>query len=324
IFSPEHGLFGLLDEKVGDTVDPETGLTVFSLYGKTQRPTPEMLEGVDTILFDIQDIGARFYTYPATMGLAIEEAAKHNIRVVVLDRPNPITGVRVDGPISDKDRPRFTAFGPLPVMHGLTVGELARLFNKEYNIHCDLTVVEVKGWKRSMWWDETGLPWINPSPNMRNLAQATLYPGVCLLEATNVSVGRGTDQPFEFVGAPWIDGRKWAAALNAANLPGVRFVPISFTPAKGSKFGEKACGGVYVFLTDREAFEPVRTGLTMAWHLRKLFGDAFEVDKVLNLLGNAEVMQALKTTDDPAKLPALWKTPLDEFKKVRERYLIYP
>jgi uncharacterized protein YbbC (DUF1343 family)/CubicO group peptidase (beta-lactamase class C family) len=324
IFSPEHGLYGKVDEKVGDTVDPETGIKVFSLYGETRQPTPQMLEGVDTILFDIQDIGARFYTYPATMGLAMEAAAKQNIEVVVLDRPNPITGVRVDGPISDKDRPRFTAFGPLPVQHGMTIGELARLFNKEYNINCKLTVIEVKGWKRSMWWDETGLMWTNPSPNMRNLTQATLYPAVCLLEACNVSVGRGTDQPFEYVGAPWIDGRKWAAALNAAGLPGTRFVPMAFTPIKGSKFGEKPCQGVYVMLTDREAFEPVRTGLTMAWTLKQQFGDQFEIDAVLNLLGNAEVMKALKTTDDPAKLPAMWKAPLAEFGKVRAKYLIYP
>ncbi len=324
IFSPEHGLFGAVDEKVGDTVDPETGIKVFSLYGETRQPSPQMLEGVDLILFDIQDIGARFYTYPATLGLAMEAAAKQKIQVVVLDRPNPITGVRVDGPISDKGRPRFTAFGPLPVMHGMTIGELARLFNQEYGINCELTVVQVKGWKRSMWWDQTGLMWTNPSPNMRNLTQAALYPATCLLEACNVSVGRGTDQPFEFIGAPWIDGRKWAAACNTAGLPGVRFVPIEFTPAKGSKFGEKPCQGVYLLLTDREAFEPARTGLTMAWALKQLFGDEFQVDAVLNLMGNAEVLKTLKSTDNPAKLPALWQAPLAEFLKVRAKYLIYP
>lgn len=323
LFSPEHGLYGVLDEKVGDIVDKETGLKVFSLYGKTQRPTPEMLQDVDLILFDIQDIGARFYTYVATMGFAMEEAAKHKIQVVVLDRPNPITGVRVDGPISDPGRNRFTAFGPLPVMHGMTVGELARMFNKEYGINCDLTVVEVQGWHRSMWWDETGLTWINPSPNMRNLTQAALYPAVCLLEATNLSVGRGTDQPFEFFGAPWVDGRKLAAALNAADLPGLRFVPIEFTPSSSKHVG-KPCQGVYILVTDRDALEPVRSGLTMAWHLKKLFGDTFQIDAVLNLLGNAEVLAALKRTDDPATLPALWKGPLEKFKAVRRNYLIYP
>ncbi len=322
IFSPEHGLYGKVDERVGDTVDPETGLKVFSLYGKTRRPTPEMLKGVDTLLYDIQDVGARFYTYPATMGNCMEEAAKHNIKVIVLDRPNPITGLRVDGPISGNER-QFTAYGPMPVMHGMTLGELARMWNKEYGINCDLTVVPVKGWKRSMWWDETGLTWINPSPNMRNLTQAEIYPAVCLLEATNMSVGRGTDQPFEFCGAPWVEGRKWAAALNAAGLPGVRFVPIEFTPAAGSKLGGQACQGVYTVLTDRDAFEPVQTGLTMAWTLEKLFGDKFEVDKVNNLLANKDVLEAMKTTDDPAKLPAMWAQPLAQFKQVREKYLMY-
>ncbi|HOA75138.1 MAG TPA: DUF1343 domain-containing protein [Phycisphaerae bacterium] len=324
LFSPEHGLYGQLDEKVGDMTDPETGLKVYSLYGETRKPTPEMLKGVDTILFDIQDIGARFYTYPATMGLAMEAAAElGGIKVIVLDRPNPITGTRVDGPISDKNRPRFTAFGPLPVMHGMTIGELARLFNREYGINCDLTVIDVKGWKRGMWWDETGLLWINPSPNMRNLTQATLYPGVCLLEACNVSVGRGTDQPFEFVGAPWIDGRKWAAALNAAKLPGVRFVPIEFTPTS-SKFAKQPCQGVYILVTDREALEPVRMGLTMAATLHQLFGSAFEVSKVINLMGNAEVQRALEAGRDAASLPTLWKEPLARFMKVREKYLVYP
>lgn len=323
LLAPEHGLYGHLDQRIDDMTDPETGLKVWSLYGRHRKPTPAMLEGVDTILFDIQDIGARFYTYPATMGHAMEAAAEiGGIKVIVLDRPNPITGTRVDGPISDPDRPRFTAFGPLPVMHGMTIGELARLFNTEYKINCDLTVVDVKGWKRSMWWDETGLTWINPSPNMRNLTQATVYPGICLLEACNVSVGRGTDQPFEFVGAPWIDGRKWSAALNAASLPGVRFVPIEFTPAS-SKHAKKECQGIYVLVTDRNAFQPVRTGLVMAATLHQLFGSDFEVDKVLNLLGNAQVLAALKAGGDPMNLPALWKTPLDEFMKVRERHLVY-
>lgn len=324
IFSPEHGLYGKLDEKVGDMVDPDTGLKVFSLYGETRKPTPEMLKGVDTILFDIQDIGARFYTYPATMGHAMEAAAEQGgIKVIVLDRPNPITGTRIDGPISDPGRPRFTAFGPLPTMHGMTIGELAKLFNTEYKINCDLTVVECKGWSRSMWWDETGLLWTNPSPNMRNVTQATLYPGSCLVEACNVSVGRGTDQPFEFIGAPWIDGRKWAAALNAVKVPGTRFVPIEFTPAKGSKFGEKPCQGVYILITNREEFQPVPMGLALAWTLHKQFGKDFEVDKVLNLMGNAEVLAAMKTADDPLKLSSLWAKPLEDFSKVREKYLIY-
>lgn len=323
LFSPEHGFYGQLDEKVGDTVDKATGLKVHSLYGETRRPTPEMLQGVDSLVYDIQDVGARFYTYSATLGYALEAAAKHKLKMVVLDRPNPITGLIVDGPIADKDRYGFTAYGPLPVVHGMTFGELALLYNTEYAIHCDLTVVELQGWRRSMWYDETGLTWVNPSPNMRNLTQATLYPAVCLLEATNVSVGRGTDQPFEVFGAPWIDGRRLAAALNGAGLPGLRFVPIEFTPAS-SKFARQKCQGVYILVTDRQNVRPVYSGLAIAWHLKDLFGPAFEIDQVVNLLANAEMMNALKAAETPATLPAGWREPLNSFRDVRQKYLIYP
>ncbi len=322
LFSPEHGLYGALDEKVDHTVDKTTGLKVYSLYGETRRPTSEMLDGVDTLVFDIQDIGARFYTYPATMGNAMEEAAKRKIQMVVLDRPNPITGTTVDGPLADANKLGFTAYMRLPVVHGMTVGELARMFNSENKIGCDLHVVAMEGWKRSMWWDETGLMWINPSPNMRNLTQALLYPAVCLLEATNVSVGRGTDQPFEVFGAEWIDGRKLAAALNDARLPGLRFVPIEFTP-NARQYSGKACQGVYIIVTDRNAVQPVRSGLTMAWCLNKLFGEKFQLGKVINLLANADTLAAVRKTEDPATLTQMWKDNLDEFKKMREKYLIY-
>jgi uncharacterized protein YbbC (DUF1343 family)/CubicO group peptidase (beta-lactamase class C family) len=323
LFSPEHGLYGVLDEKVGDAVDPRTGLKVFSLYGETRKPTPAMLEGVDTLVYDIQDVGARFYTYISTLGLCMEAAAAAKVRMVVLDRPNPITGLRPDGPIADDNRLGFTAYRPMPVVHGMTVGELARFYNGEGPLGCDLQVVAMEGWKRSMWFDETGLAWVNPSPNMRNLTQATLYPAVCLLESTNVSVGRGTDQPFERFGAPWIDGRKLAAALNAANLPGLRFVPIEFTP-DSSRFKGQTCQGVYIVVTDRQALEPTRSGLTFAWTLRKLFGERFEIDRMLHLLASAGTLEELKKTGDPATLPALWSSRLDAFNKVRERYLIYP
>jgi uncharacterized protein YbbC (DUF1343 family) len=324
LFSPEHGLYGNLDEHVGHGKDEKTGLQVYSLYGKTRKPDKKMLEGVDTLVFDVQDVGARFYTYSATMGLCMEAAKENNIAIYVLDRPNPITGLVVDGPIADKEHLGFTAFRRIPVAHGMTFGELAQLFNSEFGgIGADLHVVQMENWKRPMWFDETGQMWVNPSPNMRNLTQATLYPGVCLLEATNLSVGRGTDQPFEIFGAPWIDGKKLSAALNGAKLPGLRFVPISFTPAKGSKLGEQRCEGVYILVTDRNALEPVRSGLTMAYHLHKLFGDKFEVDKVVRLLQNKNILEAMKKTDDPAKLPALWKDELEAFKKMREKYLIY-
>ena len=322
LFSPEHGLYGALDEKVGHGTDEKTGLQVYSLYGETRRPTPQMLQGVDTFVFDIQDIGTRYYTYVATMGNCMEEAAKRKIRMVVLDRPNPITGTRVDGPIAEKEFHGFTAFGPLPVVHGMTVGELARFFNAEYGINCDLVVVPCEGWKRSMWFDETNLVWVNPSPNMRNLTQAALYPCIGLLEATNLSVGRGTDQPFEVFGAPWIDGRKLAEALNGAKLPGLRFVPIEFTPTTREFKGQR-CRGVYIILTDREALRPVESGLAVAWHLRKLFGDKFNLDNVVRLLQNRRALEALKQTEDPMSLAATWKGELEQFKAKRAKHLMY-
>lgn len=322
LFSPEHGLYGTLDEKVGNTTDKATGLEVYSLYGETRRPSDKMLEGIDTLVYDIQDIGARFYTYPATMGNCMEEAAKRKMRVVVLDRPNPITGLIVDGPLADAKKLGFTAYLPMPVSHGMTIGELAKMFNVERKINCDLTVVPIEGWTRAMWWDETGLTWVNPSPNMRNLNQALLYLPIGLLEASNISVGRGTDQPFELLGAPWIDGPRLSAALNAAALPGLRFYPMDFTPDT-REFKGKVCHGVFIVMTDRTAVDPTRTGLTIAWTLRKLFGDQYQIDKVNNLLASASTLAALKSAEDPQKLPALWKDDVARFRTLREKYLMY-
>jgi len=322
LFSPEHGLFGKLDEKVEHAIDEKTGLRVFSFYGETRRPTPEMLANTDTIVFDIQDIGTRFYTYISTMGYAMEAAARNGRTFIVLDRPNPITGTRVAGPPADKDKLSFVAYAPIPIVHGMTVGELAMLFNKEYRINCDLKVVKMQGWKRSMWWDETHLMWVNPSPNMRNLTQATLYPAVGLLEMTNLSVGRGTNQPFEYLGAPWINGRKLAVALNGAKLPGLRFVPVEFTPNAG-KFANKKCQGVYIFVTDRNAIQPVRSGLTIAWQLERLFGDAYETDGIMRLLCNRAAFDVLKALDAPSRFPDVWRDDLRAFRKVRTKYLLY-
>jgi uncharacterized protein YbbC (DUF1343 family) len=322
LFSPEHGLYGAVDEKVGNAVDEKTKLKVYSLYGQTRRPTDEMLTGVDTLLFDIQDIGTRFYTYPATMANCMEEAAKRKLKMIVLDRPNPIGPMAVDGPIADKKYFGFTAYGPLPLVHGMTIGELAKLFNGEYQINCDLTVVECQNYNRNEWFDQMGLMWTNPSPNMRNLTQATIYPAIGMLETANLSVGRGTDQPFEFIGAPWIDGKRLGAALNGANLPGLRFVPMEFTPTS-SKFEKKLCQGCYILVTDRTRIEPARTGLTIAHHLKQLFGDAFQLDSIVRLMQNDAVLAAVKAGNDPAKLPELWKNDLEHFKAVREKYLIY-
>ena len=322
LFSPEHGLFGVLDEKVGHTVDEKTKLPVLSLYGDTRRPSAEMLAGIDTIVFDIQDIGTRFYTYMSTLGYTMEEAAKSKLKCIVLDRPNPITGVRVDGPIADGDRLSFVCYKPLPLVHGMTLGELAQLFNSEYKIGCDLQVVKMHGWKRSMWFDETGLTWINPSPNMRSATQAVLYPAIGLLEFSNVSVGRGTDQPFEFRGAPWIDGVKLAAGLNALKLPGLRFVPIEFTPTS-SKFKDELCKGVYVLVTDREKIEPTRTGLSIAWQLMRDHGRVFETHHMLRLLCDFESYESMMRAIDPAKIGETWKKEAEEFAAVRKKYLMY-
>jgi uncharacterized protein YbbC (DUF1343 family) len=260
LFSPEHGFEGKLDvSKIGDTKDVSTGLKVHSLYGETRRPTAEMLADIDTVVFDIQDIGARFYTYVSTMGEAMQAAAESKKRFVVLDRPNPIGGIAVAGPMLDRGKESFVGFHRLPVRHGMTIGELARLFKAELKLDLELEVIACEGWQRGDLWDATGLAWINPSPNMRSLTQALLYPGIGLLETTNLSVGRGTDTPFEVIGAPWLDGRKLAAALASRNIPGVTFVPVAFTPAS-SKFAEKPCGGVNIIITDRERFEPLRTG----------------------------------------------------------------
>ena len=321
LFSPEHGIEGTADEKVSDTIDRATGLTVHSLYGETLRPTPAMLEGIDTIVYDIQNLSARFYTRQATLGYIMEAAAERGIRVVVLDRPNPTTGRRADGPIADEHHLGFTAYARLPVVHGMTIGELARLFNEK--IRCNLDVIRMQNWRRSMWFDETGLPWINTSPNIRNLTQATLYPAIGLLEFTNISVGRGTDRPFETLGAPWIDARKLAAHLNAANLPGVRFVPIEFTP-RSSKYAREKCAGVYILVTDRDALEPTRTALTIAWTLRKLFPNDYDITRLNTLLVNDQVFAAIKTTEDLTSLADLWREPLRDFDIARQRCLLYP
>ncbi len=323
LFSPEHGIRGALDqEKITNTVDEKTGLPVFSLYGETRRPTPEMLKGIDTLVFDIQDIGARFYTYISTLGLALEEAGKSRIRFVVLDRLNPINGLDVEGPLADGDKLSFVAHHQLPVRHGMTIGELATLFNAERGINADLQVIRVEEWSRANWFDETGIGWVNPSPNMRSLTEATLYPGVCLLEPTNVSVGRGTDTPFEQVGAPWIDGRKLAEALNRAGLPGVRFIPVRFTP-KASLHKDVECGGVNLVITDRARFEPVLTGLEMAAAIRKLFGAAFNSDRFVRLLASQKVFDAFKQGADGRALKQLYENDLDSFRAIRRKYLLY-
>ena len=323
LFSPEHGLEGKLDEaKILDGRDAVTRRPVYSLYGKTRRPTAETLEGIDTLVFDIQDVGSRFYTYISTMGYAMQTAAEHKIRFVVLDRPNPINGVDVAGPMLDAGRESFVGFHRLPVRHGMTVGELAAMFNSELELGLDLVVVQVEGWRRSDFYDATGLLWINPSPNMRSLTQALLYPGIGLLETTNVSVGRGTDTPFERIGAPWLDGRRLAGELNRAGLPGVGFVPIAFTP-DASKFEAQPCGGVNVIITDRGRFQPVRTGLEIARRLHALYPDAWDASSYDRLLRNQRVLDAVLKGKTVDQIESIYRAGLEEFLRRRSRFLLY-
>ncbi len=322
LFAPEHGIRGQVDEKFSDTRDEKTGLPIYSLYGESRRPKPEQLKDLDALVFDIQDIGVRFYTYASTMGYGMEEAAKAHLPFFVLDRPNPIGGLEVDGPVADADKLSIIAYHQIPVRHGMTVGELARLFNEQRKIGCDLRVVKMENWRRGMWLDATGQTWVNPSPNMRSLTEATLYPGVGLLETTNVSVGRGTDTPFELVGAPWLDGHKLATYLNGRNLPGVRFVPVRFTP-RASVHKEQECGGVNLVVTDRARFRPVRTGLEMAVALRRLYPNDWKVEDYKRLLVNEDTLERVRRADEPESIERAWQPTLAEFRRARARVLLY-
>ena len=321
LFSPEHGIRGILDEKVASSTDEKTGLPIYSLYGATMRPTDDMLKGLDTIVIDLQDIGARFYTYTTTLAYVMEEAAKRKIAVVVLDRPNPITGVQVEGPSLDPAELGFTAYFPMPIRHGMTLGEMAKLFNAENKIGAALTVVEMKYWNRDDWFDDTGLMWVNPSPNMRNMVAASLYPGIGAIEASNLSVGRGTDTPFEQLGAPWVDGVRLAAELNRRSLPGVRFYPISFTPAS-SKFANQLCQGVFITVTDRSRLRPVRVGLEVASALFRLHPTQFNVDGVGRLFG-ADTVKRIRSGDDPADIANTWARAEAQWRILRAKYLLY-
>ncbi|HXF05227.1 MAG TPA: exo-beta-N-acetylmuramidase NamZ domain-containing protein [Blastocatellia bacterium] len=322
LFSPEHGIRGHADEPVGDARDEKTGLPIYSLYGERRRPTEETLKGIDTLVFDIQDIGARFYTYITTMGYAMEEAARRRIRFVVLDRPNPINGVDVEGPLADADSLSFTAYHSIPIRHGMTVGELAQLFNEERKIGVELDIVRIEGWRRDQWFDATSLEWINPSPNMRSMNAAALYPGIGLLETTNLSVGRGTERPFEQIGAPWLDGKRLAFELNQKSIPGVRFIPIRFTP-RASKFAGEECGGIMIVITDRSALRPVRLGIEIAVALRKLFRESWRAEDFGRLLANRRALELLLQGADADQIERSWQSSLEEFRRLRRKYLLY-
>ena len=323
LFSPEHGIRGEKDEKVGDGKDEKTGLPIFSLYGERRKPSVESLKGIDTLVYDIQDIGCRFYTYGSTLSLILETAKEQNLSVVVLDRPNPIGGISIEGPVLDSGRETFVGFHTIPLRHGMTVGELAGMMNVERKIVAKLEIIRCENWHRADTFDRTGLTWRNPSPNMRHLTAAILYPGIGILEVTNVSVGRGTERPFEWIGAPWLDARKLAATLNAAALPGVRFLPVVRTPTSSVHVG-KLCNGVDILIDDWATVRPVRIGLEIATALRKQHKLDWDTKRFDTLLIHKPTHDGLLAGKPVAELERAWQPGLTEFTPRRRAFLLYP
>jgi uncharacterized protein YbbC (DUF1343 family) len=322
VFTPEHGFGADQEGPVADEPKGDLPVPFYSLYGQTLQPQRTQLTGVDALVFDLQDVGCRFYTYISTLRLCMESAARQRVSVFVLDRPNPIGGVAVEGPVSEPQLESFTNCHPLPIRHGMTVGELARMFQTERQMELDLHVVPLRGWQRQWYLDETGLAWIHPSPNMRSLRAALVYPGVGLLETTNVSVGRGTETPFEQFGAPWIDANQLVAALEAYQLPGVHFTPVRFRPTRAPYAGED-CFGVKLEVTDRRRFEAVRTGLAIAVALKRLYPQHWQSRNYLKLLANHRVWQPLEEGHDLAELTAAYQEELRAFESRRARVLLY-
>jgi uncharacterized protein YbbC (DUF1343 family) len=345
LFSPEHGIRGEADDKVGPAIDRKSGIPIHSLYGTTCRPTPEMLRGLDVLVFDIQDIGTRFYTYIGTLSLAMAAAREAGIPFVVLDRPNPIGGVTVEGavpanplsPISRQDSAteanktangcrELTSIHPIPTRHGMTVGELARLFNAEFGIACNLVIVPMTGWRRSMYFDETGFPWINPSPNMKDLTSAILYPGLGIIESTTLSVGRGTERPFQMFGAPWVDGPAVARDLEARHIPGIRFAPCRFVPtAPGHPYRGRTCSGVCVSATERDRLDPVLAGLHLVQVFYRLYPQRFRAYEGFAIeVGSSRSWNLLtREGKSPAEVAGEWNEGLQRFAGIRTRYLLY-
>lgn len=326
IFSPEHGVAGALDTtEIGNTKDAATGVPVYSVYGEgdaKRRPQMDVVKALDYIVYDIQDIGVRFYTYETTMGYFLEAAAKAGKEMVVLDRPNPITGAFVQGPVADPGKESFVSYGQIPLRHGMTMGELAKMYNAERGINAKLTVIPMEGWIRGDWYDSTGMLWINQSPNMRSLTEATLYPGVGMIEGTNVSVGRGTDTPFEVVGAPWIKSVEFSKYLNARGISGVRFIPISFKPS-ASKYQNELCGGVNIVVLDRNALDAPALGIELASALHTLYPTQYQIDKLNWLLVNQASFDAVKAGQEPRNIVDSWTEGLEKFQQIRKKYLIY-
>jgi len=322
VFSPEHGIAGVADAAVSNLADARTGLPVYSLYGANRRPTREMLRGLDVLVFDIQDAGVRFYTYITTMAYCMEVAAEQHLPFFVLDRPNPLGGEAIEGPMLDRDRTSFVGYFPMPVRYAMTMGELAQMFNAENKIGADLHVVAMKDWHRRDTFDMTGLAWVAPSPALRTLRANFLYPGVEILQAGGVSVGRGTPTPFEVLGAPWIDSDALLAELNRRKVPGVQFAAARFTPVSGLYEG-KVCNGISIDLVDRSALQPILMGLEIAEALHHLYPEQFHLEKMIELLGSNTTIEQLKRGTDPKEIEASWGGDLDKFRAMHEKYLLY-
>ncbi len=323
VFSPEHGIAGQLDTAtIANFTDAATGLKIFSLYGDTRRPTDQMLQGLDALVFDIQGAGVRFYTFITTMGYCMEGAAKHKIPFFVLDRPDPLGGEKIEGPMLDPSRISFVGYFRLPVVYGMTLGELARMFATENKMDLDLHVIAMKNWRRTQTFDQTGLTWIPPSPNLRTSNEAFLYPGIEILQAAGVSVGRGTDQPFEQLGAPWIHSDVLLASLNSRQIPGVNFTAASFTPSDGLYKGE-ACAGIKLTIINRDVFDSIHTGLEISDALHRLYPERFQVTKLMDLLASQATVDAIIQFQAPASIIASWKSDLEQFRALRAKYLLY-
>lgn len=326
IFTPEHGLAGKQDTtEMVEEQDAATGVPVYGVYGGTdakRRPPLEVLKSLDAVVIDLQDVGARYYTYKTTVGYFLEAAAKTGTEVIVLDRPNPIGGAAVEGPVSDEGRESFILYHPLPTRHGMTLGELALLFSSERKIHARLRVVVMEGWRRNQWYDQTGVPWVDPSTALRSLTAIALYSGVGLIEFNSVSVGRGTDAPFELVGAPWVRAQEFSDYLNRRRIPGVRFTPTEFTP-RSSVYAQKACQGVRIEVTNRNALDPPELGVELAAALEKLYPREHKMERMILLLGNQSVFEAIQRGDDPRRIARSWQPELKKFKRRRQRYLLY-
>lgn len=336
LFAPEHGIRGDLPDatEMASYIDERTGIRVWSLYGQNLKPTAEMLEDVNVLIYDIQDVGARFYTFISTMGLAMEAAAEYGIKFIVLDRPNPINGLTIEGPIMEEQYFSFVGQYPIPVRHGMTSGEMARMIKGEEWIEgkdrLDLRVIPMQGWKREMWYDDTGLPWVKPSPNIPSILAATVYPGFCLVEALNVSEGRGTMRPFEQFGAPWIESFELARAMNEYSLPGIHFRPITYTPvsipgaATWNKYTNQEIHGLDVIITDRERLRSLQVMVYLFITLKKLYPEELEFQKNLErLIGIQSFRQSVKNLRPPEDILEEWEPGIQKFKQLRRRYLLY-